>query len=241
MREGEFPAIKFPPGRANIERKKKRSCRLTTTSTTATERRRLRLSSRINPGFLFLFFDLALFALVTTRTTGKSLPFRDFLPRDPRTLRYLPLDFATLRGSRQATPMSLHRSLSRSSTRTASAPFSYIYAHSTALGSRPAYTFLFGDARRGSPKYGERFPARESTTTSSDRSGRKAENLFSRARRVGRRQWHTTVLHVLRTRTICRRHDASDAWRRDAHPRSRPGARRREATRARANAIVDRS
>lgn len=47
-------------------------------------------------------------------------------------------------------PMSLHRSLSRSGTRTASAPFSYIYAHSTVLGSRPAYTFSFSSARRKS-------------------------------------------------------------------------------------------
>jgi len=64
------------------------------------------------------------------------LPFSPSLPLS-LSLALTLLDLASLHGSRRATPMSLHRSLSRSSTRTASAPFSYIYAHSTASGVSP--------------------------------------------------------------------------------------------------------
>lgn len=201
-------------------------------------KRRVLLSSRINPGFPSLFFTPRAFHSRDNNNGESPLPFQIFLLRDFRALhpsvlsRCLPLDFASLRGLQRATPMSLHCSLSRSSTRTASAPFSYIYAHSTALGSRPAYTFLLGGARRGSPKSGERLPTRGSTTTSSDRSRRGVENLFSTGATHRLDDDNGTRRHSTRSpRTICRRHDASDAWRRDAHPRSRPvrdAARRRE-------------
>lgn len=175
------------------------------------------------------------------------MPFRVlFLSRDPRALPSvlsccLPLDLTSLRGSRRATPMSLHRSLSRSSTRTASAPFSYIYAHSTALGSRPAYTFLPGDARQVSPKSGEQLPARGSTTTSTG-TGEERRTCFPRARRTG---WTATTAHDGTPRSP-HSDDMPPARRQRRLASRRPpplpsGARRREATRARANAIADHS
>lgn len=155
------------------------------------------------PDFLPLSLTLALFFFLCSREErrrsreGKSSsPLSSSLVSSPiplRTLhplvfsRYLPLDLATLRGSRRATPMSLHRSLSRSSTRTASAPFSYICAHSTALGSRPAYTFLLGGARRNSLKSGERFSARRVDHDRRRPTGASEERrtCFPRARRTG--------------------------------------------------------
>lgn len=84
-------------------------------------------SNRINPGYLLK--PSRFWPLTTTTTRLEDLvplfespflaSFRASRPPRPR----LPS---------RTTPMSLHRSLSRSSNRTASAPFSYIYAHSTA-------------------------------------------------------------------------------------------------------------
>lgn len=209
---------------------------MTTTSTTASKRRRLRSSSRINPGFLSLSVALALFALATTRTTTRKFFFAlsSLVPssRSPSSsFRPLQLPSSLAASPSTSPPFAAHGEQPRchcTALCLARAPVrpvlpSPIYTRiPPRWGLAPRTRFSLVTRAGLVPNLANNFQ-REGQRQRRPEQAKSGEPVFrGRDAQAGRRQQHTTALHALRTRTICRRHDASDAWRRDAHPRSRP-------------------